>query len=209
MSPSTATEESDVKTASFYLAMTGLLGIFAAPVFGQAPPAASPQSQVSGTPAAGALSASAHSTVSCTTKAVNYRRAGGTTKIDFQGTELLQGASGEAKVDSKSNRMEIEAKFTGFEDATKFGLEYLTYVLWAVSSQGRAVNLGEVALKNGSGQVKAITDMQTFGMIVTAEPYFAVTQPGNMVVLENTLGPATQGKVENIAAQYELVARGA
>jgi len=121
----------------------------------------------------------------------------------------MQGASGEAKVDSKSNRMEIEAKFMGFEDATKFGLEYLTYVLWAVSPQGRAVNLGEVALKNGSGQVKAISDMQTFGMIVTAEPYFAVTQPGNMVVLENTLGPATQGKVENIDAQYELVARGA
>ena len=104
--------------------------------------------------------------------------------------------------------MEIEVKFQGFEDATKFGLEYLTYVLWAVSPQGRAVNLGEVALKNGSGQVKAISDMQTFGMIVTAEPYFAVTQPGDVVVLENVLGPATQGKVENIDAQYELVGRG-
>ena len=156
----------------------------------------------------GAVAATPATTVSRTTKAVNYRRAGGSTKIDFSGTELLQGASGEAKVDSKSHSMEIEAKFTGFEDATKFGLEYLTYVLWAISPQGRAVNLGEVALKNGSGQVKAITDMQTFGMIVTAEPYFAVTQPGNMVVLENTLGPATQGKIENIDAQYELLGRG-
>ncbi|HXJ05662.1 MAG TPA: OmpA family protein [Candidatus Acidoferrum sp.] len=188
--------------ASFYLATVciasaGMLGILAAPAFGQAPATAKPQSHVS-----------APSTVSRTTKAVNYRRAGGTTKVDFSGTELMQGASGEAKVDSKSNRMEIEAKFTGFEDATKFGLEYLTYVLWAVSPQGRAVNLGEVALKSGAGQVKAITDMQTFGMIVTAEPYFAVTQPGNMVVLENTFGPATQGKVENIDAQYELLGRG-
>jgi outer membrane protein OmpA-like peptidoglycan-associated protein len=197
MSPATATEESDVKKATFYLAMTGMLGIMAAPAFGQAPATARPQSQ-----------ASAPSTVSRTTKAVNYRRAGGGTKIDFQGTELLQGASGEARVESKSNRMEIEAKFQGFDDATKFGLEYLTYVLWAVSPQGRAVNLGEVALKNGAGQVKAITDMQTFGMIVTAEPYFAVTQPGNMVVLENILGPTTQGKVENIDAQYELLGRG-
>ena len=202
MSPSTATEESDVNKASFYLATVciasaGMLGILAAPAFGQAPATAKPQSHVS-----------APSTVSRTTKAVNYRRAGGTTKVDFSGTELMQGASGEAKVDSKSNRMEIEAKFTGFEDATKFGLEYLTYVLWAVSPQGRAVNLGEVALKSGAGQVKAITDMQTFGMIVTAEPYFAVTQPGNMVVLENTFGPATQGKVENIDAQYELLGRG-
>ena len=186
-----------MKKATFYLAMTGMLGIMAAPAFGQAPATARPQSQ-----------ASAPSTVSRTTKAVNYRRAGGGTKIDFQGTELLQGASGEARVESKSNRMEIEAKFQGFDDATKFGLEYLTYVLWAVSSQGRAVNLGEVALKNGAGQVKAITDMQTFGMIVTAEPYFAVTQPGNMVVLENVLGPTTQGKVENIDAQYELLGRG-
>jgi outer membrane protein OmpA-like peptidoglycan-associated protein len=197
MSPSMAAEESDVKKASFYLAMTAMLGILAAPAFGQAPATAKPQSQ-----------ASAPATVSRTTKAVNYRRAGGATKIDFSGTELMQGASGEARVESKSNRMEIEAKFQGFEDATKFGLEYLTYVLWAVSSQGRAVNLGELALKNGAGQVKAITDMQTFGMIVTAEPYFAVTQPGNMVVLENTLGPATQGKVENIDAQYELLGRG-
>jgi outer membrane protein OmpA-like peptidoglycan-associated protein len=203
-----ATEESDVKKASFYLAIAGMLGIFAAPLFGQAPSAAKPQSQAAAPQAAATAPASSPSTVSRTTKAVNYRRAGGTTKIDFQGTELLQSASGEARVDSKSNRMEIEAKFTGFEDATKFGLEYLTYVLWAVSSQGRAVNLGEVALKNGSGQVKAITDMQTFGMIVTAEPYFAVTQPGNMVVLENVLGPATQGKIENIDAQYELLGRG-
>src|ERR1700722_12235681 len=203
-----ATEESDVKKASFYLAIAGMLGIFGAPLFGQAPSAAKPQSQAAAPQAAATAPASSPSTVSRTTKAVNYRRAGGTTKIDFQGTELLRSASGEAKVDSKSNRMEIEAKFTGFEDATKFGLEYLTYVLWAVSSQGRAVNLGEVALKNGSGQVKAITDMQTFGMIVTAEPYFAVTQPGNMVVLENVLGPATQGKIENIDAQYELLGRG-
>jgi len=186
-----------VKKVTYYLAMTGMLGVLASPAFGQAPATAKPQSQ-----------ASAPGTVSRTTKAVNYRRAGGGTKIDFQGTELLQGASGEARVESKSNRMEIEAKFQGFDDATKFGLEYLTYVLWAVSSQGRAVNLGEVALKNGAGQVKAITDMQTFGMIVTAEPYFAVTQPGNMVVLENILGPATQGKVENIDAQYELLGRG-
>jgi len=120
----------------------------------------------------------------------------------------MSSANGEAKVQNKGNRIEIEAKFTGLDEATKFGLEYLTYVLWAVSPQGRAVNLGEIVLKNGSGEVKAITDMQTFGMIVTAEPYFAVTQPGNTVVLENVFGPATLGKVENIDASYELLGRG-
>jgi outer membrane protein OmpA-like peptidoglycan-associated protein len=144
--------------------------------------------------------------VARTTKAVNYRRAGGSMKVELQGTELMPGASAEVKVENKNNRMEIELKFIGLEDATKFGLEYLSYVFWAVSPQGRAENLGEVIVKNGTAHVKAVTDMQTFGMIVTAEPYFAVTQPGNMVVLENTL-PAS-GQVENITATYELLGRG-
>lgn len=180
-----------MKIASLSLALAGVLGSLAAPAFCQAPP-----------------SASSAQSVSRTTKAVNYRRAGGSTKIDFQGTELMSSARGEAKVQNKGNRIEIEAKFMGLDEATKFGLEYLTYVLWAVSPQGRAVNLGEIVLKSDSGEVKAITDMQTFGMIVTAEPYFAVTQPGNTVVLENVFGPATLGKVENIDASFELLGRG-
>lgn len=146
--------------------------------------------------------------VARTTKAMNYRRASGSIKVDLQGTELMQGAGGEAKIENKKNRMEIEVKFSGVEDATKFGLEYLTYVLWAVSPQGRAENLGEVVVKNGAAQVKAVTDMQTFGMIVTAEPYFAVTQPGNMVVLENVAVANGANKVENIDATYELLGRG-
>jgi outer membrane protein OmpA-like peptidoglycan-associated protein len=182
-----------VKIASAVLAATGILGALAAPAFGQAPSAA--------------LATTAAKSVSRTTKAVNYRRAGAA-KIDFQGTELMQSASGEARVQNKGSRTEIEAKFLGMDEATKFGLEYLTYVLWAVSPGGRAVNLGEIVLKNGAGEVKAISDMQTFGMIVTAEPYFAVTQPGNTVVLENVFGPATLGKVENIDASYELLGRG-
>jgi outer membrane protein OmpA-like peptidoglycan-associated protein len=176
-----------VKTASLWLALVGTLGLTAAPAFGQA------QNSHSGS-------------VSRTTKAVNFRRAGGATKLDFQGTELLQTASGEARVENKGNRTEIDAKFENLEDATKFGLEYLTYVLWAVSPQGRAVNLGEVSLSHGSGHVKAISEMQTFGMIVTAEPYFAVNQPGNVVVLENVIPANT--KVENIDAKYELLGRG-
>jgi outer membrane protein OmpA-like peptidoglycan-associated protein len=180
----------NVKKLSLSLAAAAFLGALGAPAFAQAPAAA---------PAA---------TVSRTTKAVNYRRAGGSTKILFGGTELMQSAAGEAKVESKSTRMEIDAKFDNFEEATKFGLEYLTYVLWAVSPQGRAENLGEVVLKNGTARVKAITDMQTFGMIVTAEPYFAVTQPSNVVVLENVV-PQASGAVQHSDATYELVGRGA
>lgn len=180
-----------MKTATICLVAAGILGLTAAPAFAQT---------AGSTPAA--------SSVSRTTKAVNFRRAGGSTKLDFHGTELMSAAAGEAKVESKSNRIEIDAKFENLEEATKFGLEYLTYVLWAVSPQGRAVNLGEVALNHGSGHVKAISDMQTFGMIVTAEPYFAVTQPGNVVVLENVIPADTLSKVENIDARYELLGRG-
>ena len=158
----------------------------------------------------GALSAAAQTTantsnaVSRTAKAITYRRGSGAAKIYLQGTSLMPGGSGQALVENKGSRVEIEADFLGMEDATKFGFEYLTYVLWAVSPQGRAVNLGEVLVKNGSAQVKAITDMQTFAMVVTAEPYFAVSQPGDEVVVENS----EQAGGENISAKYDLIGRG-
>jgi outer membrane protein OmpA-like peptidoglycan-associated protein len=158
-------------------------------------------------PSAATSTSTSANTVSRTTKAMHYRLQGGSVKVEFQGTELMQRATGEAKVEGKKTNFEIDAKFEGLEDATKFGLEYLTYVMWAVSPQGRPVNLGEVTLdKNGSGHVKAYTDLQSFGMIVTAEPYFAVSQPGNMVVIESAA--ISGAAVENIDAHYELVARG-
>ena len=139
-----------------------------------------------------------------TTKALHYR-PGANAKIDFRGTELMTRASGEAKVEGKKTNIEVDAKFEGMEDATKFGLEYLTYVAWAVSPQGRAVSLGELVLDHGKARLKAFTDLQTFGMIVTAEPYSAVTQPDNMVVMENVF-PAGGG--EEITAKYELLRSG-
>ena len=168
-------------------------------------PANAPVFPAPATPPATA-STIAVATVSRTTKAVHYRLQGGMTKVDFQGTSLLQGASGEAKVEGKKTNLAIDAKFQNLEDATKFGLEYLTYVLWAVSPEGRAVNLGELTLEHGNAHVKAAIDLQTFGMIVTAEPYFAVTQPGNMVVMESV--PMNGAGTENIEARYELVTRG-
>jgi outer membrane protein OmpA-like peptidoglycan-associated protein len=162
-----------------------------------------------GSPAAGAraqANSAAPTTVSRSLKALTYRRAGKSVQVDFVGTDLMRSASGTAKVESKSNRIEIDARFTGLDDSTRFGLEYLTYVLWAISPQGRAVNLGELQAKNGSANLKAVVDMQTFGMIVTAEPYYAVTQPGDEVVLENALPAALAS--ENIDAKYSLVSRG-
>jgi outer membrane protein OmpA-like peptidoglycan-associated protein len=143
--------------------------------------------------------------VSRTAKAITFRRGTGTVKVALHGTELMTQGSGEVGVENKGTRVEIDAKFQGMEDATKFGFEYLTYVLWAVSPEGRAVNLGEVGIKSGSAEVKAMTDMQTFGLVVTAEPYFAVSQPGAEVVLENGETPGA----ENINATYQLIPPGA
>lgn len=155
-------------------------------------------------PTSGQAAASSSSSVSRTAKAITYRRGAGV-KVLMRGTDVMPRVAGEANVENKGNRVEIDAKFQGMEDATKFGFEYLAYVLWAVSPEGRAVNLGEVQIKNGSGEVKAITDMQTFAMVVTAEPYFAVSQPGDKVVLENGEAPGA----ENVNATYQLLAPGA
>lgn len=156
--------------------------------------------------AASTSAASAPATVSRTAKAVHYR-TGGNVKTAFQATEMMAAASGEAKVEAKKNGVAIDAKLQGMEDPTKFGLEYLTYVLWAVSPEGRAVNLGELVVEHGNAHLKSSTDMQTFGMIVTAEPYFAVSQPGNMVVLEAVV-PDYIAQGEKIETKYELLGRG-
>jgi len=146
--------------------------------------------------------------VSRTTKAVNYRHRGGSTTVDFRGTDQMPEVTGRAKVDSKSGRLDIDAKLENLLPANKFGLEYLTYVLWAITPEGRASNLGEVLLKNGNGSLKVTTELQAFGMIVTAEPYFAVTQPSDVVVAENIIRPDTRGREEAINARYELLAKG-
>jgi outer membrane protein OmpA-like peptidoglycan-associated protein len=147
-------------------------------------------------------------TTSRSLKALDYRRAGSSVNIYFAPTDQASGAAGTAKVQSKANRIQIDAKFTGLPDSSKFGLEYLTYVLWAISPQGRAVNLGEVISKNGNAQLKASVDMQTFGMIVTAEPYYAVTQPGDEVVLDNAVPEKMLNRVENVSTSYNLISKG-
>ena len=143
--------------------------------------------------------------VSRTTKAVNYRHRGGSTSVDFKGTDLMPLAKGKAKVDSKSGRLQINVEFERLMPATKFGPEYLTYVLWAVTPEGRPVNLGEVLLDNGRAKLEVTSDLQAFGMIVTAEPYFAVTHPSNLVVLENMIRYETKGWEEPIDAKFDML----
>jgi outer membrane protein OmpA-like peptidoglycan-associated protein len=147
--------------------------------------------------------------VSRSVKAVNYKHRGGATKLDFAGTELMPGANGQAKVESKKGYIEIEVEFGNLQNPTTFGNEYLTYILWAISPEGRAVNLGEVLVgSNHRSKLDVTTDLQAFALVVTAEPYYAVRQPSNVVVLENVVREDTKGTTEAMDTKYELLERG-
>src|SRR5580704_4434373 len=146
-----------------------------------------------------------------TTKAISYQHRSGATKIDFSGTSLMPNAHGQAKVESKKGYIEIAVDFRNMTEATQFGGEYLTYVLWAITPEGRASNLGEILRGGGvssSGKLDVTTELQVFGLVVTAEPYFAVSRPSDVVVMENIVRPDTAGKIELIDAKYELFQRG-
>jgi outer membrane protein OmpA-like peptidoglycan-associated protein len=144
-----------------------------------------------------------------TTPAVSYRHRSGATRINFQGTDLMPAAAGEAKVESKRGALEIEVEFSGLDRPTSFGTEYLTYVLWAISPEGRPVNIGEVLVgENHRSKLDVTTDLQSFALIVTAEPYYAVRRPSNVVVLENSIRRDTEGSTEVVDAKYELIDRG-
>jgi len=143
--------------------------------------------------------------------AINYFHRQGSTKIGFEGTSLLPTAKGDAKVQAAAGRTTINLHIEGLTPANGFGPEYLTYVLWAISPEGRPVNLGEV-LPTGSkdkNEMTVTTNLQAFGLIVTAEPYFAVTVPSDLVVMQNVVIDKTQGVIEQVNAHYTLLPRGA
>jgi len=144
-----------------------------------------------------------------TTKAVNYRHRGGSTTVDFRGTDLMPEMGGHAKVDGKAGRLAISVELTHMGPVSKFGGQYLTYVLWAVTPEGRAMNLGEVLPSDdGKSKISVTTDLQAFGLIVTAEPYYSVTHPSNLVVAENILRQETKGFEEPIDARFDVLEGG-
>jgi outer membrane protein OmpA-like peptidoglycan-associated protein len=147
--------------------------------------------------------------ISRSVQAINYQHRSGSSKLDFAGTSLMPSANGWAAVNSKRGSIAIEAEFGDLQKPTTFGNEYLTYVLWAISPEGRAVNLGEVLLGgNHRSKLNVTTDLQAFALIVTAEPYYAVRQPSNVVILENVVREETKGSTEAVNANYELMERG-
>jgi outer membrane protein OmpA-like peptidoglycan-associated protein len=142
--------------------------------------------------------------------AVNYLHRSASTKIAFKGTMLLPLAKGEAKVQSERGGITIDANFQGLTPANGFGAEYLTYVLWAITPDGRPQNLGEVLPAGTKNNIRVTTALQSFGLIVTAEPYFSVSQPSDVVVLQNEIiNDKTNGVLEKVNAHYALLPRGA
>src|SRR5665213_420360 len=143
--------------------------------------------------------------------AINYFHRNGSTKIGFQGTALMPSAKGTAKVDSHLGRTSIALDVEGLSPANGFGPEYLTYVLWAISPEGRPINLGEVLPSGGKNRVEmsVTSSLQAFGLIITAEPYYAVSTPSDIVVMQNVVEDRTQGVIEQVNAHYTLLPRGA
>ncbi len=145
--------------------------------------------------------------VPATITVINYQNRQ-STEIGFQGSPLQPMAKGHAKVTSERGRIKIEAEFRYLEPAQKFGPEFLTYVLWAITPEGKSNNLGELLLENGKSKLNVTTSLQTFGLIVTAEPYYAVSDPSDAVVLQNVTLPGTTGTIQEVNTNYQLAGRG-
>jgi len=192
-----------MKIISAFLITCGL-------VAAQSPQAPNPMqsADVAARPATGSIPIYRVTVIARTTTAINYNHRSGSTHIDFRGTELLPDARGEARVESKQGVIKIDARMEKLQPATKFGPEYLTYVMWAITPEGRATNVGEVLLNGDNSKLDATTELQSFGLIVTAEPYFAVTQPSDVVVMENFVNKETTGTIEHVDAKFELLQRG-
>src|SRR5688572_499755 len=147
-----------------------------------------------------------------TVPAINYRPRSGDTRINFAGTALMPKAEGWALVEGEEGVIKIDARFNKIEAPQRFGREYLTYVVWAITPEGRPTNLGELQVNGDDGRLEVTTELQSFALVVTAEPYFAVSQPSDVVVMENVVREKgferTNGRVEALEARYELLKRG-
>ncbi len=133
---------------------------------------------------------------------------GRTSTVEFRGTDLLLFAQGSARVRMERGNAQIDARFNDLMPPPTLGPEYTCYVLWAVTSDGNLSNLGEVAMNNQRGEIKASVPLQAFAMFVTAEPYFAIGSPSNVVVMENARGSRTIGTMTTVTPRFDLVEKG-
>ncbi len=164
--------------------------------------------QANGRTAAHKLSGREHSTgmIERTTTIISYAKHAGLAKVEMRSTSLLPRALGEVAIQEREDHVEIRAEFSGLQPATRFGPEYLTYVMWAITRDGCAINVGEVILNNMKSALIEI-DIAAFGLIVTAEPYFAVSRPSEVVVMESRLAKGLI-RHEQFDTKYQLLPRG-
>lgn len=200
------------------LVLLGFLLVFGPLLFGQASPAVSQdsqnqtqQNQPTQNPAPQNRSVPIYrvNVVQRALQAINFQRHSGPTRIDLKGTVLLPKAEGDAKVEVKNGYTAIDLNIRRLTPPTQFGAEYLTYVLWAITPQGKSINLGEViADASNKASMQVTSPYSTFGLLVTAEPYFSVPYPSDVVVMESAARPDTIGQLEEVEAKYELLPRG-
>jgi outer membrane protein OmpA-like peptidoglycan-associated protein len=152
-------------------------------------------------------SAPSTSMVTKSAMAVGYNVDEGDTKVDLKPTSMIPDAKGEAKVEARKDITLIEAKVEKLAQPGKLGTQFLTYVLWAVAPDGRTINLGELLIdEKGSGELKVTSQLQTFALIVTSEPYYSVRRPSELIVLQNEPKKDTKGKLFTIE-KYSLMKR--
>jgi hypothetical protein len=142
-------------------------------------------------------------------QAVNFRRHAGPTDIDVRGTVLMPKAEGMATVEVMSGYTKIDLTLKKLDPPTIFGTEFLTCVLWVITPDGKAVDLAEV-IPNGSSKATLHVTLpySTFGLLVTAEPYFSVPYPSDVIAMESVVRPDTVGRIEEVEAKTELLPRG-
>jgi outer membrane protein OmpA-like peptidoglycan-associated protein len=130
-----------------------------------------------------------------------------TVTVKFRGTTVLPRLKGEAKVKRAGRRgTRVEFNVDDLPRASELGGIYTTYILWAVSPDGQVDNLGEIK-RSGStfidSKLDVTTPLQTFAMILTAEPHFLMKVPSRMVVMENLPPQRANGsQVETADVRY-------
>jgi outer membrane protein OmpA-like peptidoglycan-associated protein len=112
--------------------------------------------------------------------------------LAFHGTPIALAASGEADVEFQDGRARVDVDVKKLPKVSSLG-PFATYVLWAVTADGNANNLGSIDVKDGNGSLEATTPLAQFALIVSAEPHYAVTVPSRAIVLQN-LAKDVKGK---------------
>jgi outer membrane protein OmpA-like peptidoglycan-associated protein len=135
-------------------------------------------------------------------------REGKKSSLNFRGTPIAANAQGKADVQYEDNNAEISAKVEDLPAPGSLG-PYTTYVLWAVTPDGRAVSQGVIAgYEGGKGEIKTEYGASQFALIVTAEPHFAVSAPSTMIALYNVADKveATESKVTSLTERFDYSA---